>query len=130
MATVLDNGVWTKRADGPWHKKPMRAVLKAVASGRNFNWRQTGPRRMTRQDAVFLDLGGSCINPPKVAVSALVNSLKGGVQPHDLQEALPKHSQVAVGRYAVVAVVLCRQLRRRSHRNHPPVHREQQQTPH
>ena len=35
--------------------------------------------------------------PPKVAVSALVNSLKGVSSRTDSQEELPKHPQEAVG---------------------------------
>ncbi len=59
--------------------------------------------------------------PSKVAVSALVNSLKG-VQPYDPKEELPEHQQEAMGRCAVVAVLLRRELRRCAHRDHPPIH--------
>ena len=46
--------------------------------------------------------------PPKVAVSSLVNSLKGRVQPHDPQEKPSEHPQETVGRRTVVALLLCR----------------------
>ncbi len=48
---------------------------------------------------------------------------EGRVQPHDPQKELPEHPQEAVGRCPVVAVLLCWQLRRCTHRDHPPVHR-------
>jgi hypothetical protein len=45
--------------------------------------------------------------PPKVALSALVNSLKG-VSTHDPQEELPERAPQAVGWRAMVAVLLRR----------------------
>src|SRR5690606_20194328 len=39
------------------------------------------------------------------------------------QKELPEHPQEAVGRCALVALLLRRQLRRRTHRDHPPAHR-------
>ena len=44
--------------------------------------------------------------PPKVAVSNLVNSLKGGVEPPAAQRA-PGHCQQVLEEHAVVAFLLC-----------------------
>src|SRR5690606_21138352 len=41
----------------------------------------------------------------------------------DPQKELPEHPQEAVARCALVALLLRRQLRRCTHRDHPPVHR-------
>lgn len=38
VAAVLDNGVWTKSADGQWLKKPKSEVAGAIASGHNFKY--------------------------------------------------------------------------------------------
>ncbi len=44
--------------------------------------------------------------PPKVAVSNMVNSLKGGVEPPAAQRA-PGHCQQVLEEHAVVAFLLC-----------------------
>ncbi|MBT2333727.1 DUF4198 domain-containing protein [Variovorax paradoxus] len=38
VAAVLDNGIWTKSADGQWFKKPRHEVPGAQASGHNFKY--------------------------------------------------------------------------------------------
>lgn len=38
VAVVLDNGIWTKSADGQWLKKPKNEVPGAVASAHNFKY--------------------------------------------------------------------------------------------
>ncbi|WP_153112084.1 DUF4198 domain-containing protein [Propionivibrio limicola] len=38
VATVLDNGIWTKTADGKWHKKPKNDVANAAHSSQNFKY--------------------------------------------------------------------------------------------
>ena len=45
------------------------------------------------------------------------------VQSHDPAETISEHSPKALGRCAVVAQLLCRKLRGRSHRPHPPLYR-------
>jgi putative transposase len=61
--------------------------------------------------------------PPKVAVSALVNSLKGVSSRMIRKKCYPSIRKNAVGRRTLVAVLLRRKLRRCAHRNHPPIHR-------
>lgn len=61
--------------------------------------------------------------PPKVAVSALVSSLKGVSSRLIRKKNYPSNPAQAVGRCTVVAILLCRKLRRRSHRTDSPVHR-------
>ena len=60
--------------------------------------------------------------PPKVSVSALVNSLKRRFELDDPEEELPDHSAQAMGRCAVVAVLLRGQLWRGADCHHPTVH--------
>ncbi|GAB3364454.1 hypothetical protein GCM10027395_07840 [Giesbergeria sinuosa] len=48
--------------------------------------------------------------PPKVSVSALVNSLKGVPSRMIRQKKLPQHSTKTLGPIAMVATVLCGQL--------------------
>ena len=60
--------------------------------------------------------------PPKVAVSRLVNSLKGGVEPPAAQGAA-RHPETLLERRTVVAVLLRLILRRRSDLHRAPVHR-------
>jgi uncharacterized GH25 family protein len=38
VAAVLDNGIWTKSADGQWFKKPKSEVPGALGSGHNFKY--------------------------------------------------------------------------------------------
>lgn len=38
VAAVLDNGIWTKAANGQWFKKPRGEVPGASASGHNFKY--------------------------------------------------------------------------------------------
>ena len=38
VAAVLDNGIWTKSADGKWHKKPKGEVANAVRSSLNYKY--------------------------------------------------------------------------------------------
>lgn len=38
VAAVLDNGIWTKSADGKWYKKPKGEVPNAVRSSLNFKY--------------------------------------------------------------------------------------------
>jgi hypothetical protein len=62
--------------------------------------------------------------PPKVAVSALVNSLKGVSSRMIRKQELPEHPQKTVGRAHVVAVLLRSEVAAvRRFRDHPPVHR-------
>lgn len=61
--------------------------------------------------------------PPKLAVSVLVNSLKGGVQPNDSQKELSLYPQKAMGRRIVAAIVFFRLLRRRTDCHHSPIYR-------
>lgn len=38
VASVLDNGIWTKSTDGKWHKKPKGEVANAKHSSENFKY--------------------------------------------------------------------------------------------
>lgn len=38
VAAVLENGIWTKSADGKWHKKPKGEVANAVRSSLNYKY--------------------------------------------------------------------------------------------
>jgi len=61
--------------------------------------------------------------PPKVAVSALVNSLKGVSSRMIRKKNFPSIRKKFMGRRIVVAIVFCWKLRRCAHRGHPPLHR-------
>lgn len=61
--------------------------------------------------------------PPKVSVSNLVNSLKGVSSGMIRKKNYPSIQKKTMGRSALVAQLLCWQLRRRTHCSYPPVHR-------
>ena len=66
--------------------------------------------------------------PPKVALSTLVNSLKGVSARRLRQGVSGTYRQVSVGRAFLVAVVLRRLLRRRTPIDHQGVHRKPETT--